>query len=177
MLKVLGIIAAVLVAGIGGFLTYAASRPDSFRVERRIAIKAPPEKIMPQIADLKAHQAWSPWEKKDPAMKRAYGGAPSGVGQTYEWAGDGNIGEGRIRIAEATADRVVMDMEFIKPFAARNKGEFILTRTGEATEVTWAMSGPSPLISKVMDVVVGFDRMIGPEFEAGLAALKYLTEK
>ncbi len=171
------IVIGVLVAGIGGFVAYAATGPDSFRVERRITIAAAPERILPRIADLRAHQAWSPWEKKDPGMKRAYGGAPSGVGATYEWAGDGNVGEGRIRITEATPARVVMDLEFIKPFAARNVGEFVLTPKDGATEVTWAMSGPSPLISKVMDVVFGIDRMIGPEFEAGLAALKHLVER
>jgi uncharacterized protein YndB with AHSA1/START domain len=170
---ILGVVAVVIV----GLLALAASRPDSFRVERRTRIKAPAEKIFPLVNDLRRHGLWSPWEKKDPAMQRTYSGAASGQGSVYEWDGNKNIGQGRIEIAEAVPpSRVVFDMHFIKPFEARNTGEFTLASNGDSTDVTWAMYGRSPFLSKVMGLFINMDRMIGREFETGLANLKAITE-
>ncbi|HJQ60552.1 MAG TPA: SRPBCC family protein [Vineibacter sp.] len=178
MLKTIGIIAAVLVVAVAAILIFAATRPDSFRVERSVNIKAPPEKIFALVNNLRAHAAWSPWEKKDPAMKRLYFGPESGKGAAYEWDGDKNIGAGRMEVTESSSpSKVIFKLDFIRPFEAHNTAEFALVPSGEATRVTWAIYGPSPYISKVMGVFFSMDSMIGKEFEAGLADLKAIAEK
>jgi uncharacterized protein YndB with AHSA1/START domain len=178
MLKTILIIGGVLGVAIAAVLVYAATRPGSFRVERSASIKAPPETIYPLIADLKLWSAWSPYEKKDPAMKRALSGAASGKGAVYAWDGDKNVGKGRMEIADTTAPtRITIKLDFERPFTAHNTVEFTLEPKGEATTVTWAMHGPSPFISKLMGIFMNFDRMIGTDFEAGLASLKAAAEK
>ena len=177
MLKTLAIIAAVVVVVAAAVLIYAATRPDSFRVQRTASIKAPPEEIFAQINDLRAHGAWSPWERKDPGMKRTYTGPQAGKGATYEWEGNKEIGQGRMEIAEAVApSKVTMKLDFIRPFEAHNIAEFVLQSAGDSTSVTWAIYGPSPYISKVMTMFFDMDKMIGKEFESGLANLKALAE-
>jgi hypothetical protein len=177
MLKTLGIFAVIVAAVIAGVLAYAATKPDSFRVERTVAMKAPPDKIYPQINDLKAWTAWSPYEKRDPAMKRSYGAVTAGKGATYAWDGDKNVGQGNMEILESSPDRVVIKLDFIKPFEAHNTGEFLPRPKGDVTDVTWAIYGPSPYVSKLMSVFVDFDNMIGKDFEQGLADLKARVEK
>jgi hypothetical protein len=177
MLKTLGIFAVIVAAAIAGVLAYAASKPDSFRVERTVAMKAPPDKIYPQINDLKAWTAWSPYEKRDPAMKRSYGAVTAGKGATYAWDGDKNVGQGNMEILESSPDKVVIKLDVIKPFEAHNTGEFLLRPKGDVTDVTWAIYGPSPYVSKLMSVFVDFDKMIGKDFEQGLADLKARVEK
>ncbi|MPY73978.1 MAG: polyketide cyclase [Alphaproteobacteria bacterium] len=174
MFKKIGIAVVVLIAAV---LIYAATKPDTFRVERTASIKAPPEKIHPLLNSFKQHTAWSPWEKKDPAMKRAYSGAESGKGSVYEWDGNSDIGKGRIEITETTPSKVAMKLDFLEPFEAHNMAEFTLSPKGETTDVTWAIFGPMPYISKVMTIFCNMDTMIGKEFEAGLADLKALAEK
>ena len=175
MLKITGIIIAVLVAGV---LIVAATKPDTFSVQRSASIKAPPEKVFGLINDFKRWDAWSPWEKKDPAMKRSLGAATSGQGATYAWEGDKNVGKGRMEIAESMPpSRVRLKLDFEEPFEAHNSVEFRLEPRDGATHVSWAMEGPMPFISKLMSVFVDFDRMIGADFEAGLAALKAAAEK
>jgi hypothetical protein len=110
-------------------------------------------------------------------MKRTYSGAAGGKGAVYEWDGNKNIGKGRIEITEASLSKVVFKMDFLKPFEAHNTGEISLVPQGDATNVTWSIYGPSPFISKVMSLVFNMDKMIGREFETGLANLKTLTEK
>jgi len=169
-----------LIAGvlaIAAVLIYAATRPDTFRVERTASIQAPPEKIFPLINDLHRMQSWSAWEKVDPGMKRTHRGAASGKGAVYEWDGNGDIGQGRMEITEsAPPSRVAIQMDFIKPFSARNTLEFTLTPEGGSTRVTQALFGPSPYISKLMGLVFSMDQMIGGKFEDGLAALKTAAE-
>ena len=175
MLKIVLLAAAVLV---GGLLAYAATRPDSFRVERTASIQAPPERVFAFIDDFRGWPAWSPWEKKDPAMKRSLGATTRGQGATYAWDGDKNVGRGRMEIAESVASsRVRLKLDFEEPFEAHNSVEFRLEPRDGATHVSWAMEGPMPFISKLMSVFVDFDRMIGADFEAGLAALKAAAEK
>ena len=175
MLKYIGIAVAVLV---GGFLVYAVTRPDSFRVQRSATIKAPPEKIFPHINDFQRWSAWSPYEKKDPAMKRTLSGAPSGKGAVYEWDGNKEIGQGRMEITESAApSQVTLKLDFNRPFEAHNVVDFTLEPRGDATQVTWAIHGPSPFISKVMGIVFDVDKMVGKDFEAGLADLKAISEK
>jgi hypothetical protein len=148
-----------------------------FRVTRSASIKAPPEKIQAQLADFHGWQAWSPWEKMDPAMKRSFGGAPKGKGATYAWEGNGKVGEGRMQITEAAADKVALDLDFVKPFEAHNKVVFALTPKGDTTDVTWSMVGPVPYFAKIMHVFVDMDGMVGSQFETGLANLKTVSEK
>lgn len=178
MVETIVIILVVLAVIVGALLVFAASRPNSFRVERSLAIKAPADRIFALVNDLRSHGAWSPWEKKDPEMKRTYSGAASGRGAIYAWDGNRNIGQGRMEITDETPpNRVVFKMDFIRPFQAHNTAEITLKPQGDATHVTWAIYGPSPFLSKVMGLLCNFDRMIGREFETGLTNLKTLTER
>jgi uncharacterized protein YndB with AHSA1/START domain len=178
MRKVLGLIAAVVVLVVAGILIAAATRPDSFRVERSASIKASPERIFVLINDLKAWEAWSPYEKKDPAMKRSFGSVTSGKGASYAWQGDRNVGEGRMEIMEASPpSKVLIKLDFVEPFEAHNTAEFTLEPEGEGTQVTWAIYGPSAFVTKVMGLFFDIDTMIGRDFEAGLADLKTVAEK
>jgi uncharacterized protein YndB with AHSA1/START domain len=174
ILKILGIVFALLVAGA---LVLAAMKPDTFRVERSASIKAPPEKIFAQINDLKAWAAWSPYEKKDPAMKRTFGAVTAGKGAVYEWDGNKNVGRGRMEITDAAPSRIVIKLDFFEPFEGHNTAEFTMDGAGGATTVTWAMYGPANFVSKLMGVFFNMDKMIGTDFEAGLANLKSITEK
>jgi hypothetical protein len=177
MLKIVGIVLLVVAVAVAGLLIYAAMKPDDFRVQRSIAIKAPPEKVIAVVGDLKGWTAWSPYEKKDPAMKRTYAGAPSGKGAIYEWDGNKDVGHGRMEILESTPSKVVIKLDFITPFEAHNTAEFTAVPQGDGTNVTWAMYGPSPYVAKVIQTVMNMDKMIGTDFEAGLQSLKTVAEK
>jgi len=173
MLKTIAIIVVVLIAAILG---YAMTMPDSFRVQRTTSIKAPPEKIFSIINDFHRWGSWSPWEKMDPEMKRTYSGAASGKGAAYAWQGNSKVGEGRMEIADTSPSKVTIKLDFMKPFEAHNTAEFTLEPKGDSTNVTWAMYGPSEFITKVMGVFVSMDKMVGKDFETGLANLKALAE-
>jgi uncharacterized protein YndB with AHSA1/START domain len=178
MLKTLAIIVVVVLVVIAGILIYASTRPDSFRVQRSTSIKAPPQKIFAMINDLKAWATWSPYEKKDPAMKRSFGAVTAGKGATYEWDGDKNVGKGHMEIVEtAQPNKVVIKLDFLKPFEAHNTAEFTLEPKGDTTLVSWAIYGPSAYITKVMGLFFNMDTMIGKDFEVGLADLKAAAEK
>jgi carbon monoxide dehydrogenase subunit G len=171
-------IASVLALAVLALLVFAATRPDSFRVTRATSIKAPPEKIFPLISDFKRWAARSPYEKKDPNMKRSYGGPAEGKGSTYVWEGDGNVGQGRMEITEAAApSKVAIQLDFTRPFEAHNTVVFTLLPRGEITEVTWDMQGPANYLSKLIGVFINMDRMVGSDFEAGLANLKSVAER
>jgi uncharacterized protein YndB with AHSA1/START domain len=175
MLKIIAIGVVVILAGI---LIYAATRPDSFRIERSATIKAPPEKVYAQINDFKAWTTWSPWEKIDPALKRTYSGPQSGKGAAYAWEGNKDVGSGRMEITDsAPASKIVIKLDFLKPFEAHNTAEFTITRQGDVISVNWAMYGPSPYVSKLMGIFFNMDRMVGGMFEQGLANLKSISEK
>lgn len=177
MLKIIGAIALVLAICVGGVLAYAATRPDTFRVERRISVKAPPEKIHALIDDFAHWGAWSPYEKKDPAMKRTFSGPQAGKGAIYAWDGDNNIGAGQMEILESVPDRIVIKLDFLRPFEAHNTAEFTMRPRGDSTDVIWAMHGPNLFIGKVMQVFLDMDRMVGTDFETGLADLKKAAER
>jgi Polyketide cyclase / dehydrase and lipid transport len=177
MLKTLAIIGVVVVVAIAGILLYAATKPDSFRVQRVVLINAPSDKVFPLINDIKAWTAWSPYEKKDPAMKRTYGAVTAGKGATYAWDGDKNVGQGSIEIVESGPRKILLKLDFIKPFEAHNMGEFLFEPKGDSTSVTWATYGPSPYISKVVGTFMNIDDLIGRDFEKGLADLKAAAEK
>jgi hypothetical protein len=178
MLKIIVIIAVVLAAGIAGILAFAATKPDTFRVERRLAVKAPAGALYPLIANFHLWQTWSPYETRDPAMKRSFGGAEQGQGATYAWDGNNNVGAGRMEILEAAEPaKVRIKLDFERPFEGHNTAEFTMAPQGDATLVTWAMYGPAPFMSRLMQVFINMDTMIGKDFETGLANLKKLTEK
>ncbi|MGH8109544.1 MAG: SRPBCC family protein [Arenimonas sp.] len=174
MLMIIAIVFALVVFAI---LIYAAMQPGSFRVQRSIDIRASTEKIFPHVNDFHLWDAWSPWEKVDPAVKRTYGGAEQGVGATYGWEGNKDIGEGRMTIVESIpSSKVLLDIEFIKPFAGKNKIEFTLANHGDTTTLTQAMFGPTPYIAKLMCLFFNRDKMIGDKYEEGLASLKTIAE-
>ncbi|MFZ2449743.1 MAG: SRPBCC family protein [Methylovulum miyakonense] len=175
MVKTLIIVLAVLLVAM---LVYAATKPDTFRVQRSVNIKAAPEMIFPLINDLHRMETWSAWEKIDPDMKRVYSGAASGPGSVYQWEGNKEIGQGRMEIiGSAPPSRITIRMDFIKPFPASNTLEFILQTEGASTWVTQAIFGPSPYLSKLIGLVFSMDKMVGGKFEDSLAALKTVAEK
>jgi len=178
MSDVITIVAIILAIAIAVVLILAATKPDSFRIRRSLLIKAPPETLFALINDFHRWGIWSPWENKDPAMKRTFSGAPSGTGAVYAWEGNKNVGSGRMEILEsATASKIVIKLDFFKPFEGHNTAEFTLLPQADATTVEWVMSGPARFMSKVMQVFMSFDTMIGKDFEQGLANLKKATEQ
>jgi uncharacterized protein YndB with AHSA1/START domain len=178
MFEVVMIIAITVAIAIAIVLILAATKPDTFSVQRVTTVSAPPEKIFPLINDFHQWGTWSPWENKDPAMKRTYSGAGSGKGAVYAWDGNKNVGTGRMEILEVSApSKIVIKLDFFKPFEAHNTAEFTMLPQGDATSLTWLMHGPAPFMSKVMQVFMNMDKMIGKDFEAGLANLKKLTER
>ena len=175
MIKIIVIVLVVVIAAILG---YAATRPDTFSVQRAASIKAPPEKIFPLIDDFHRWTVWSPWEKLDPDMKRTFSGSAAGKGAAYAWQGNSKVGEGRMEILDDPApSKIVIKLDFIKPFEGHNTATFLIVPKGEVTDVTWTMDGPSPFVSKLIGVFMNMDKMIGNDFEAGLANLKAAAEK
>ena len=169
----LGVMACIVL-----LLVFAMTRPDSFRVERSVSIKAEPVKVFALLNDFHHFGSWSPWQNLDPAMQVTHSGAASGPGAVYEWAGNGAVGAGRMEILKTVPNTVVtVKLDFLKPFEGHNTSEYSLTTGADGTTVTWAMFGPTPYISKIMGIFVSMDRMIGKDFERGLAQLKAVAEK
>ncbi len=175
MFKKILIVLAVVVLGILGL---AATKPDTFTVQRSATIKAPPDKIFALVADFHRWPAWSPWEALDPAMKRTHSGPPSGVGAVYSWDGNKAVGAGRMEVLSAQApDKLAIKLDFIRPFEGHNTTDFTFVPQGDVTAVKWRMTGPTPFVSKLMQVFVSMDALIGKDFEAGLAKLKVAAEQ
>lgn len=170
--------ALLIVLGLVTLLAiYVATRPDAIHYERSTTIQAPPEAIFPYVNDLHRFGEWSPWEKVDPKMARSYDGPSAGVGAGYHWKGNKDIGEGTMKITGSTPNRqVLIALEFISPFRASNVATFTLVPGAAGTKVTWAMDGPNLLMGKVMGLVMNMDKMIGGQFEQGLATLKEMVE-
>jgi polyketide cyclase/dehydrase/lipid transport protein len=178
MLEIIAIIAVVLAIAIAVVLVLAATKPVVFRVQRAATLKAPAEKIFPLINDFHQWGTWSPYEHKDPAMKRTFSGAESGKGAVYAWEGDKNAGTGRMEILDTSVpSKIVIKLDFFKPFEGHNTAEFTMLPQGDATNVTWLMHGPAPFMHRLMQVFMNLDNLIGKDFEVGLANLKTLTEK
>lgn len=174
MVKKIALIVIVVVAAILLF----ATRPDTFRVERSITIDAAPEKIFMLVNDFRAWRQWSPWENIDPNLKRSYSGAASGEGAAYAWEGNNKIGSGRMEILNATSPaQIIIQLDFIKPFAARNTAEFNFKQNGATTEVVWAMHGSNSYMHKLMGLFFSMDKMVGASFETGLMNLKAIAEQ
>ena len=177
MFEIIVTIAVVLAIAIAVVLILAATKPDTFRVQRAITVRAPAEKIFPLIDDFHQWRSWSPYEDRDPALKRSYEGPASGKGAVYGWEGNKNVGSGRMEILEAsTPSKIVIKLDFLAPFEAHNTAEFTMLPQGDATTVAWLMHGPAPFMNKMMQVFMNLDHMIGKDFEVGLANLKRITE-
>lgn len=175
MIAIAAIVIAVIIAGV---LIAAATKPDTFQVRRSATIKAPPEKVFALINDFKAWTAWSPWENKDPDMKRTYGAASSGKGAFYSWEGDKNVGQGSMEITEVLPpSKIGLKLDFLKPFEAHNTVELTLDAQGDSTNIVWVMQGPVPFFAKIIHVFINMDKMVGKDFETGLANLKAAAEK
>jgi uncharacterized protein YndB with AHSA1/START domain len=182
MFEIIAIIAVVLAIVIAIVLILAATKPNTFSVRRATTVKAPPERIFPLINDFHQWGSWSPYENKDPAMKRSFSGAADGKGAVYGWEGNKNVGSGRMEILDTSEpSKIVIKLDFFTPFEGHNTAEFTMLPQGDATNlttnVTRLMHGPAPFMSKVMQVFINLDNMIGKDFEIGLANLKRLTEK
>ncbi len=159
-------------------LGLAATKPDTFAFERETTINAPREKVFALINDFHHWGAWSPWERIDPNMTRTFSGTPSGVGSIYEWSCNSKAGAGTMQIVNTTPpSNVEIKLDFTKPFASKNITNFLLDSTANGTHVTWSMHGPNQFISKIMAVFISLDKMVGPDFERGLASLKSEAEK
>jgi hypothetical protein len=176
-MKILLIVAAVVVVAIAGVLIAAMTKPDELRVARAATVAAPPEKVAAEIVDFRRWQAWSPFETKDPAMMRSFGGAAQGEGATYAWDGNRNVGKGAMEITEVSPNKITVRLDFEKPMEAHNIAQFLLVPNGGGTEVTWEMYGTTPFLAKIFHVFMNVDRMIGDDFAAGLAKLKTISEQ
>lgn len=175
MLSAIGL---VLVAVIAVIVILAVMKPDSFTVERRASINAPPDRVFPLIDSFRRWVDWSPWEKLDPAMRKDFGGPDSGVGSSYAWEGNKKAGQGRMEITESTPpSEVRLKLDFLKPFKSSNTTVFELAPTAAGTDVRWVMYGPANFITKVMMVFTTMDKMVGKDFEEGLDNLKRLAER
>ena len=174
LIKILIALAAVILA-VAAFI---ATRPVEFRVTRTADFAAPAPAVFAQVNELKKWEAWSPWAKKDPQMKQAYEGAPAGAGAVSSWVGNQDVGEGRMTIVESRPNELIrIKLEFFKPFAATNSSEFTFKEQGGRTAVNWSMSGQNNFIGKAMCLVFDMDKMVGGDFEAGLANLKVIAER
>ena len=166
---------AILVVAL---VVLIATRPSDFRIVRTATMAAPAPVVFEQVNDFQKWAAWSPWEKKDPAIRRTYGGPPEGgVGQTYAWAGNKEVGEGRMTLTESRPSELVrIKLEFFKPVAATHHAEFTFEPKGEQTAVTWSMTGRNNFVGKAFCLFMDMDKMVGGDFEKGLAAMKTVAE-
>jgi hypothetical protein len=167
--KILIGVAAVFVL----FLIIVAVQPAQYRVTRTATIAAAPAVVFEHVNDLHKWDAWSPWAKLDPAMKTTFEGPQSGTGASYAWVGNSKVGEGKMSITESRANELVrLKLEFIKPFPSTASSEFTFKPEGDKTSVSWSMSGEKNFISKAFCLFMNMDKMLGGEFETGLANLK-----
>jgi hypothetical protein len=173
MKKILGFLLVVVLLFVG----FVATRPAKYHIVRNGSIAASPQTVYDQINDFHQWAAWSPWEQIDPQMKKTFGGPESGVGATYAWSGNDKVGEGRMTITESRpAEKVSIRLEFIKPFKATDQATFVLRPEGSGTKVFWAMDGTNNFMGKAMSLFMNMDKMVGGDFEKGLASLKTISE-
>lgn len=173
LINVLGILALALAA----IVAFAALKPDAFEIRREAVIAAPPERIFAVINDFRQWPNWSPWQDLDPNMRQTLSGPPSGVGAVSSWEGNGKVGAGRTEITEAMPpSNLKMKLSMFRPMKAENQVEYTLQPTSGGTRVSWAMRGNTPLMGKVFNMFVDCEKMVGKDFEKGLAKLKSLVE-
>ena len=173
LIKILIALAVIVVV----LVSIVALQPSDFRVARSATISAPPPAVFAQVNDFHKWEAWNPWGKIDPAMKQTYEGAPAGVGAIYTWVGNKNVGEGRMTLTESRpSDLIRIKLEFFKPFAGTNIAEFTFKPEGNQTAVTWSMAGKNNFMAKAIHLFMNMDKMIGGQFETGLAQMKSIVE-
>src|SRR6266567_5610438 len=173
LIKILVALAVIVL----GFVGVVAMRPSEYRVARTATMSAPAPAVFAQVNDFHKWEAWNPWGKIDPAMKQAYDGAPAGIGAIYTWAGNNEVGEGRMTITESRPnDLIRIKLEFFKPFAGTNIAEFTFKPEGNQTAVTWSMTGKNNFMAKAIHLFMNMDKMIGGQFETGLAQMKSIVE-
>lgn len=159
------------------FAAVVALQPSAFRISRTATVNAPAPVLFAQVNDFHHWSGWSPWAKRDPAMKQRYEGAPAGVGAVYSWAGNSEVGEGRMSITESRPNELIrIKLEFLEPFAATNTAEFTFTLQGGQTQVTWSMSGENNFTAKAFNLIMNMDKLVGGDFEKGLKQLKSIAE-
>ncbi len=173
LLKIL--LALVIAVSLAGVLI--SVQPAQYTVVRSVKVAAPPATVYKLVSDFHNWNGWSPWAKIDPKMNQQFAGPPSGLGAAYSWQGNSDAGEGRMTISEVVPhEKVVIFLEFLKPFAAESYTRFNLRPEGAATDVTWTMDGKSTFATKAIQLFSSMDKMVGPDFEKGLAQLKTLAE-
>lgn len=166
--------AALLTAA---FVAVVASRPGNFRITRSAIISAPPETVFEHVNDVRKFQAWSPWAKRDPQAKMTFEGPSAGIGAVFKWAGNNQVGQGIMSVIESRPSELVrFRLEFLKPMKATNTAEFTFEPEGDQTKVTWSMSGHSRFMCKAIGLFMDMDKMIGSDFENGLASLASIVE-
>ncbi len=167
--KILKVLAIVIVV----FVVVVATRPAEFRITRSATLPASPAAVFVQVNDFHNWQAWSPWARLDPSAKNSFAGPSAGEGAIFSWVGNNQVGEGRMTIIESRpAELIRIKLEFFKPFAATNTAEFTFNPSGKQTTVTWSMSGKNGFVGKAMSLIMNCDKMVGGQFEQGLANLK-----
>jgi hypothetical protein len=173
VIKILIALAAIVVV-LGVVI---ATRPTEFRVERTATISARAPVVFAQVNDFHKWEAWSPYVKRDPAMKKSFEGAPAGVGAIYTWSGNHEVGEGRTTIIESRPGELIrIKLEFVRPFAGTSTAAFTFKPEGERTAVTWSLDGRNNFMAKAVGLVMNMDKMIGDDFEKGLAQMKSIAE-
>lgn len=165
-----------LVAIVAAFLGFAATRPNTFHVERSVPVAATPDAVLNVMGDFHRFPEWSPWQKLDPNMKTTFEGDAGTVGSSYAWTGNSKVGEGKMTITEVQPDHITMRLEFIKPWQATNTTTYTVAPDGANTKVTWSMDGKNNFMFKVMGIFMNMDKAVGKDFEEGLAALKPVVE-
>ena len=171
------IVLAIIVV-IGLLLIYGALQPADFSVSREADFKAAPAKVFAQVNDFKNWSSWSPWERIDPDMKRSFGEKTAGVGAQYSWVGNKKVGEGSMEITQSEpSNRMQLDLHFIKPFQANNVCEFTISPSENGSHLRWDMRGSKPFMFRVMGLFFNMDKMVGGDFEKGLANLRGIVEK
>ncbi len=173
MLMNIALLLVVVVVALGVFI---ATRPSEFRIARSRTMVAPPDVLHSHVNDFHKWAAWSPWEKLDPAMKKEFSGPPQGIGASYYWLGNSKAGEGRMTITDSRPPHdVALRLEFLKPWKATHMTQFEFAPSGSGTEVTWAMTGTNNFMFKAMGLFMNMDKLVGPDFERGLANLDAVT--
>ena len=171
------IVAFLLAAAVAVVLFLASRRPDMIRLAREVEVAAPIGSVFAQIQDLHAFNVWNPWVKMDPEIQLTYRGPQAGVGAVSAWTSK-KVGEGSMEIVAVEAPRrVEIRLDFVKPFAATNQARFVLEPTGTGTRVRWEMEGKALFIQRVMGLFFDVEKMMGKNFEDGLADLKRIAEQ
>lgn len=172
MKKILGILLGVGVGLVVLLVIVVRMQPAQFQVERSATIAAPPATVFGLVNNFHEWEKWSPWAALDPDMTTTFEGPEAGVGAVYSWSGNDQVGEGRMEITGSEpSERIVIDLAFLKPFAATNVTTFLFAPVGDGTEVTWRMEGTNNFIAKAFNLMMDMDAMIGADFEKGLAAM------